>query len=44
MGHSTNYVTEVHYIHGAIESLRPYILLLDKYYEEKLEEVMRLVG
>ena len=41
MGHSTNYLTEVHYIHRAIESLRPYILLLD--YEEKLEEVMRLV-
>jgi integrase len=44
LGHSTNDVTELHYIHRAVESLRPYILLLDKYYKEKLEEVMRLVG
>ena len=29
MGHSTNYFTEVHCIHRAIECLRPYILLLE---------------
>jgi hypothetical protein len=44
MGHSTNDITELHYIFREIESLRQYVLLLDKYYEEKLDEIMRLVG
>jgi integrase len=43
MGHSTNDVTEVHYIQRVADSLRKYVLLLDKYYEENdvdIDEVM----
>jgi len=47
MGHSTNDVTEKHYIHRVVESLRPYVRLLDGYYEKygvNLDEVLKLAG
>ncbi|HET6514977.1 MAG TPA: site-specific integrase [Thermodesulfovibrionales bacterium] len=48
MGHSMNNdVTETHYINRVAESLRPYILLLDKYYEKhgiSLDDVLKRAG
>lgn len=47
LGHSTNDVTRLHYIHRTVDSLRPYILLLDKYYEEQdfnTDELFKVAG
>ena len=47
LGHSTNDVTETHYIDRMVETLRPHVLLLDEYYEKygiSREEIMRKAG
>jgi len=47
LGHSTNDVTETHYIDRMVETLRPHVLLLDEYYEKygiSREEIIRKAG
>ena len=47
LGHSTNDVTETHYIDRMVETLRPHVLLLDEYYEKNgisRDEIMRKTG